>query len=377
MVKRRTLMQGGIAAAVLARVGATSGAFATAMPGAADTAGAGMVKVVAPAQRHPMNRTLAQFQNYWAQSHGPLFTNTKNLRRYVQHITLTDAYGVDPAPTFDGVSMFWYDRWEAFTAPKSDPELTRLMDAVAGVPLKAQAGQKAPSAPAGAPDPRELALLRAVLKDDAQLFDRSTTWPMHNKRASVWAREHVIVEGPTRPDMVKAIFIASKLSGLTLGEFFDHWQNHHGRLAMKVPGIRRYVQNHAMPEAYTDGGQTHDGWSEVWFDDLAALHRAVASPEWRALGEDGATLFATPMGIGVARERIQKDLNWTYHDWGVNAMTVEDVRERLKKQGYALAADADAPRKIKAAAASQALAVWTDEHLVTLDESRIDARPRR
>ena len=47
----------------------------------------------------------------------------------------------------------------------------------------------------------------------------------------------------------------------------------------------------------------------MWFDDLAALHKAVKSPEWRALAEDGATLFATPMGIGVARERIQKDFD--------------------------------------------------------------------
>jgi len=261
-----------------------------------------MVKVVAPAQHHPTNRTRAQFQNYWNESHGPLFSNTKNLRRYVQHITLTEAYRVDPAPTFDGVSMFWYDRWEAFSVPpSSDAALHALMEAVAGVPLKKKPTTTGPSTSATAPDPQDVALMRAVLKDDAQLFDRSTTWPMHHKRSSVWARERVIIDGPSRPDMVKAIFIATKMPGLTLGEFFDHWENHHGRLAATVPGLRRYVQNHAEPEAYTDGSQTHDGWSELWFDDLAALHSAVKTPEWRALGEDGATLFATPMGFGVAR----------------------------------------------------------------------------
>jgi uncharacterized protein (TIGR02118 family) len=337
-----------------------------------------MVKVIAPAQRHPTNRTLEQFQSYWAESHGPLFTNTQNLRRYVQHITLIEAYGIDPAPTFDGVSMFWFDDWQAFAAPRNDPELSRLMDAVAGVPLKDVRVAITPSPPHGTTSPRDVALLRAVLRDDAQLFDRSTNWPMHHKRASVWAREQVIVDGPTRPDMVKAIFIATKLPGLTLSEFFDHWQNHHGRLGARVPGVRRYVQNHALPEAYTDGSQTHDGWSEVWFDDLAAVRHAVKSPEWRALREDGATLFAVPMGIGVAREGIQKDLNWKYQDWGVNAMSVEDVRERLKRQGYeALAADPDAPRRIKAAAVEEALAVWTAEHLVTIDDSAIDARPGR
>ena len=262
--------------------------------------------------------------------------------------------------------------------PSSDAELHALMAAVAGVPLKAKPTTAAPSTPPAAADLQDVTLMRAVLKDDAQLFDRSTAWPMHNKRSSVWAREHVVVDGPNRPDMVKAIFIATKMPGLTLGEFFDHWQNHHGRLGAKVPGLRRYVQNHAMPEVYTDGCQTHDGWSELWFDDLAALHSAVKTPEWRALGEDGATLFATPMGIGVAREKIQKDLDWKYNDWGVDAMSEQDVRERLETLGYAtLAADAAAPRKIKRAAARQALAVWTKEHIVTIDDSRIDARPGR
>ena len=143
-----------------------------------------------------------------------------------------------------------------------------------------------------------------------------------------------------------------------------------------MPGVRRYVQNHAIPEAYADRGQTHDGWSEVWFDDLAALHAAAGSPEWQALRDDGATLFGQPLGVGVARERVQKDIGWTYNDWGVNAMSEEEVRRRLLEQGYAeLGADPDAPRTIKAAASGNALAVWTTEHIVTIDASRIDARP--
>jgi hypothetical protein len=138
------------------------------------------------------------------------------------------------------------------------------------------------------------------------------------------------------------------------------------------------VQNHAVPEAYAEGGQTHDGWAELWFDDLAALQKAVKSPQWQAMREDGATLFDSHQGIGVARERIQKDLDWRYNDWSVNAMTEADVRERLRRDGYAtLAADPDAPRKIRTAASRQALAVWTPEHIVTLDDSRIDARPAR
>jgi uncharacterized protein (TIGR02118 family) len=334
-----------------------------------------VIKVVAPAQKHLTNRTISEFHDYWGQSHGPLFANTKNVRRYVQHLTLHEAYGHDPAPNYDGVSMFWYDRYEPIGVPDDDPALIALMEAVAGVPMPKP--NKVPAQPATPADPQD-ALIRAVLKDDAQLFDRTTTWPMAGKRASVAAVEHIIVGGPTNPEMVKAIYIASKLPGLTLHEFFDHWRNYHGHLAATVPGLRRYVQNHAVPEAYAEGGQTHDGWAELWFDDLAALQKAVKSPQWQAMREDGATLFDSHQGIGVARERIQKDLDWRYNDWSVNAMTEADVRERLRRDGYAtLAADPDAPRKIRTAASRQALAVWTPEHIVTLDDSRIDARPAR
>ena len=184
------------------------------------------------------------------------------------------------------------------------------------------------------------------------------------------------MDGVAALGMVKLIVIASKKPGLTLDQFFGRWREHYGSLASELPGLRRYVQNHAIPEAYADRGQTHDGWSEFWFDDLPALHRAAKTPAWRALEQEAATLFGDPVGIGVARERVQKDEGWTYNDWGVGAMSEAEISDRLSEQGYAgLAADAETPRKLKRAAAAQALAVWTDEHLVTIDTSAIDARP--
>ena len=78
----------------------------------------------------------------------------------------------------------------------------------------------------------------------------------------------------------------------------------------------------------------------------------------------------------MARERVQKDLGWKYIDWGVGAMDPDEVRRRLLKEGYAsLAADPDGPAKLKRAAADHALAIWTEEHLVTIDGSLIDVRP--
>jgi uncharacterized protein (TIGR02118 family) len=329
-----------------------------------------MIKVIAPALRHPHNRPLPEFHQYWAESHGPLFANTRALRRYVQHLTLPEAYGGDPAPTFDGVSMFWFDSLEASDVRTDDPELIGLLETVLDVSY--------PPADGDLDDPEVTALLKAVLDDDAQLFDRSTTWPMHHKSSYVAAEEVVVVDGPSEPGMVKAIFIVGKHPGLTLDRFFLHWREQHGALAAQLPGLRRYVQNHALPAAYASRALTHDGWSELWFDSLEDLHAAAASPEWTRLREAGETLFARPVGVGVGRERVQKDFDWSYADWGVGEMSEDAIRERLARDGYAtLAADPEAPGRIAAAAARGCLAVWTPKHLVTIDESGIDVRPDR
>ena len=332
-----------------------------------------MIKVVAPAQHHPTNRSLAEFHQYWGETHGPLFANTANLRRYVQHLTLPEAYGGDPAPTFDGVSMFWYDELATEFAPAGDREAFELVRAVLGT----TPGGVAPTSDPPAHEDPDAALVRAVLKDDVQLFDRSLGWPMNTKRAFVAARERVILEGATAPTMVKAIFIVSKLSGLTLSEFFARWEHVLGPLTAATPGLRRYVQNHAIPGAYAGAGHTHDGWSELWFDDLLALRSALASQQWQAVRAEAEMLFARPIGVGVARERVQKDLDWVYNDWGAGAMEPRKIRQRLTRDGYAeLAADAGAPAKLKRAAEHGALAVWTHAHLVTIDESHIDVRPQ-
>jgi uncharacterized protein (TIGR02118 family) len=307
-----------------------------------------VIKVLSPAKRHPTNRSLADFHRYWAESHGPLFANTKHLRRYVQHLTLPEAYDYAglPAPTFDGASMFWYDDLDAMRNPSDTPEA--------------------------------VALRQAVGADDRQLFDRIDEWPRHQKRASVVATEHVIIDGETAPSMVKLIFVVTRMPGLTHPEFFKHWLEDHAALAVKVPGVRRYVQNHAILEALTVRPMTHDGWIEMWFDDLESMRQAMVTPEWEAVKADSRTMLVQPSACVIARERIQKWEGRPLTDWGAAGMSEDEIRTRLEKEGYAaLAADPEAPRKIKAAALAGALAVWTPEHIVTIDESRIDARPQR
>jgi uncharacterized protein (TIGR02118 family) len=257
-----------------------------------------VIKVIAGAVRHPTNRSLADFHAYWGERHGPLFARTPGLRRYVQHHTLPEAYGGSPRPTHDGASMFWYDDLAAPRLPSPmlcdvlKPDEPALYDWYVR------------SARYGPPD--TTTLRDTVIADDRQLFDRSTLWPLHAKRTSVAAAEHVIVDGPAEPGMVKAIFTTARLPGLSLDEFFERWRTVHGSIAARTPGLRRYVQNHVVPEAYAVHRPTHDGFSELWFDDLEALRAAATSSVWRTLREDGQALFVYPMAVVIARERIIK-----------------------------------------------------------------------
>ena len=261
-----------------------------------------MIKTIGAAIKHPTNRSLAEFQRYWAEHHGPFFSHTPHLRRYVQHITLPEAYGGQPAPTHDGVSMFWYDDLESIVHPPSRPTLSEAIPASHADVYDWYVRSKRYG------DPDTMTLAETVVLDDAQLFDRSPDWPLAHKRCGVVATERVVLEGQTTPSMVKAVVIEARKPGLTIQEFQKYWYEDHAPLVAKLPGLRRYVQNHGIPEAYPVRTMTHDGFAELWFDDLAALQRAAATPQWQAVVEDGRELFGEPTALILARERIQKDL---------------------------------------------------------------------
>lgn len=86
--------------------------------------------------------------------------------------------------------------------------------------------------------------------------------------------------------MVKLIYCISKKPELTVEEFQRYWHETHGPIAGKIPGLRRYVQSHVLPELYGRQTPPFDGAAELWFDDLDAMRAAMQSPEVRAAMED-------------------------------------------------------------------------------------------
>ena len=300
-------------------------------------------RITAANENLTSGRPRVEAQHYWAESHGKLVANSPALQRYHHYFSLPEAYDNDPKPTYIGISMFWREN------------------------------QLAP------PQPQPADGWFPVGPDDRHVFDRTKRWPTDDQHADILGEENVIIDGQTKASMVNAIFMICRKPGLDHRDFFDHWLNVHTQLAAQLPGLRRYIVNPAVLESLARGTSTHDGWSEFWFDDYWTFQQAVKSPEWAAMEADGATLYCPQKGIVIGREYVQKDDSWKPRDWGSLSMSEDEIRVRLQKEGYGklLTADPAVPGKIKAAAAAEKLGVWTPEHLVTLDDSRVDARPDR
>jgi uncharacterized protein (TIGR02118 family) len=106
--------------------------------------------------------------------------------------------------------------------------------------------------------------------------------------------------------MIKIVGLLTRKEGTTHDEFVRHWFEIHGPLAHAVPGIRRYVQSHitgtrSRPDI-PETGLAIDGIAELWYDDLQSYEHAAATPEMKALTDDGA-LFIGRIKSYVIEER--------------------------------------------------------------------------
>jgi uncharacterized protein (TIGR02118 family) len=100
--------------------------------------------------------------------------------------------------------------------------------------------------------------------------------------------------------MIKLVYCITKRPDLTDAEFFDYWQNIHGPIGARIPGLRRLIQSHALvgrPELQPD----FHGTAELWFDDFDALLAARRSPEWQASTADEANFIDRPGWRSLSR----------------------------------------------------------------------------
>jgi uncharacterized protein (TIGR02118 family) len=107
--------------------------------------------------------------------------------------------------------------------------------------------------------------------------------------------------------MIKSVTLLTRKPGLTHEQFMRHWVEIHAPLALKVPGIRRYVQTHLLEERtrpdIPSSEAEIDGIAELWYDDRESMRKALASPEGKALYADGA-LFIGQVKTYTTQELI-------------------------------------------------------------------------
>ncbi|MGD0073214.1 MAG: EthD domain-containing protein [Candidatus Binataceae bacterium] len=87
--------------------------------------------------------------------------------------------------------------------------------------------------------------------------------------------------------MFKIILLLKRKPEISVKDFQSYWLEKHGPLVRRVPGIKRYVQSHPLPQGYAKGELIFDGVAEVWFESRDSFATVTATPEWLAVRRDG------------------------------------------------------------------------------------------
>lgn len=86
--------------------------------------------------------------------------------------------------------------------------------------------------------------------------------------------------------MFTITFVLHEKSGLDRQEALGYWRETHADIVRQVPGVERYVQQHAV--AAPDGEPPFLGVASLSFADQGAFEAAAASPEFAAAVADVA-----------------------------------------------------------------------------------------
>jgi uncharacterized protein (TIGR02118 family) len=125
-----------------------------------------------------------------------------------------------------------------------------------------------------------------LVADEAKFIDRG-------QMGVIVTEDHVVEDGAVGAEALKGIEFFTKKAELSLGAFQSYWRETHARLAVRVPGVRRYVVSATRSAAYAAGRKPpYDGAALMWFDSPGALKAAGASTEYQSLIADHANFLA-------------------------------------------------------------------------------------
>jgi uncharacterized protein (TIGR02118 family) len=103
------------------------------------------------------------------------------------------------------------------------------------------------------------------------------------QQSKYWLPANEIIPGVV---MIKLVYCITRKPGLSDVQFFHYWKNVHGPIGAKIPGLRKLVQSHALPQGSDVRKPDFDGLVELWFDNMESLLSARNSAEWKASSAD-------------------------------------------------------------------------------------------
>jgi uncharacterized protein (TIGR02118 family) len=204
--------------------------------------------------------TLDEFYTYWRRRHVKASpTPILNLRRYIQGHRVANPRGDAP---FDGVTETWYDSLEAML------------------------------------EQRRHFTHELAMKDEAEFID-------HRRVDVLTTLDDVALDGEKKRGMIKGVFLVKRKPSMLRAEFKRHWKEVHAPLALKLPGLRRYVQSHTVDEAYEWAEPRWDGVAHLYFDDAEAAERAMVSEVYiKESGPDVEKFIGASTGFWVQEHHI-------------------------------------------------------------------------
>jgi uncharacterized protein (TIGR02118 family) len=113
--------------------------------------------------------------------------------------------------------------------------------------------------------------------------------------------------------MYKVAILLKRRAEFSVRDFQDRLRTRYGFLAARGPGLRRYVQSHALPQGYTKGELLFDGIDEMWFDSAEDYDRCMGSPEFAAAREEEGALLdrsrtvVMPLDVHVIKDGAVPD----------------------------------------------------------------------
>lgn len=129
--------------------------------------------------------------------------------------------------------------------------------------------------------------------------------------------------------MYKIVALTKFKVGMEPGAAREYWRDVHGPMALKVPTIRRYLQDHWM-ESLSGDALEFDGNSEIWYDYEAGYEATMERQDWQTLVDDGPNCFDySSMVSGIVEETV---LRQPAADAGVKTLWTVRFRDDVARE---------------------------------------------